>query len=50
MENEVKNDSETKKDEDSGIVKKYILLEKLKGAADKGTIIGEIIWIMHIAL
>ncbi|VDK78788.1 unnamed protein product [Litomosoides sigmodontis] len=39
MENEMKNECETKKAEDYGIVKKYILLEKLKEAADKGAII-----------
>lgn len=50
MGNEVKDENETKKAEDSGIVKKYTLLEKLKEAADKGIILGEIIWIMHIAL
>uniref|UniRef100_A0A1I8EVL4 RH2 domain-containing protein n=1 Tax=Wuchereria bancrofti TaxID=6293 RepID=A0A1I8EVL4_WUCBA len=36
LENEVKDENETKKVEDNGIVKKYILLEKLKEAADKG--------------
>ncbi|KAM3716007.1 JNK-interacting protein [Dirofilaria immitis] len=35
MVNEVKDEIETKKAEDSGIVKKYILLEKLKESADK---------------
>uniref|UniRef100_A0A0R3RY55 JNK-interacting protein 3 n=1 Tax=Elaeophora elaphi TaxID=1147741 RepID=A0A0R3RY55_9BILA len=38
MGNEVKDESETKKVEDSGIVKKYTLLEKFKEAADKGAI------------
>lgn len=41
MESEVKNESEMKKAEDSGIVKKYILLEKLKESAGKGAILGE---------
>ncbi|KAL4002206.1 JNK_SAPK-associated protein-1 family protein [Acanthocheilonema viteae] len=39
MENEVRNESETKKAEDNGIVKKYILLEKHNEAADKGAIL-----------
>ncbi|CAG9532669.1 unnamed protein product [Cercopithifilaria johnstoni] len=39
MENELKNESETKKIENSGIVKKYIRLEKLKGAFEKGPIL-----------
>ncbi|KAK6101217.1 JNK/SAPK-associated protein-1 family protein [Brugia pahangi] len=38
LENEMKDENETKKVEDNGIVKKYILLEKLKEAADMGTI------------
>lgn len=35
------NENETKKAEDSGVVKKYTLLEKHTGAADKGSVLGE---------
>lgn len=45
LENGTKDEGEVQKAEESGIVKRYILLEKLKEAVEKGAVLGEMI--MH---